>query len=175
MSWFTSSATRLLDDANNCELRRLRARHSRPVSDAPACRGPRRQGPAVTCDRCRRVRAGCCSAHLTACGGAALVMRQKGHLLRRGIGKRAIGYVGRRQKETDVSISRWLKASHGPEVAGNRGLWWVAAHTSPGIVPPPTRSDQHESAGQRSFRRWSSGSDRALVIGLSSVGQRSCQ
>ena len=35
-------------------------------------------------------------------------------------------------------------------------------------VPPPTPPDQGKRPGQRSFRRRSSGPDRALVIGLSS-------
>ncbi len=44
--------------------------------------------------------------------------------------------VGRRGPT--VTISGCLTASHSPELEADRGFWWVAAHTSPGIVPSDT-------------------------------------
>jgi hypothetical protein len=76
-----------------------------------------------------------------------------GDLSRRGIGERSTGRVLRRHEETDVTIWRWLTASDGTVMEENRGSRWVAAHTSPGLVPSHTNACSTWIGGHDEHRR----------------------
>ena len=69
-----------------------------------------------------------------------------------------------------MTIHRWPTASHNPKVEGNRGFWWAEAHRNPGVVPPPTLTDQGKRPGHWSFGRRLRACEVSFVRDLSAIG-----